>query len=41
MDKFKIINCGDNFVVVNLKGDYIHHTHLKKFNTCIFIDNIF
>ena len=36
MDKpnhFKIIDCGDNFVVANIKGEYENHTHLKKENT--------
>lgn len=37
MDKkvdFKIIGENGNFMVINTKGDYEHHTHLKSYNTC-------
>ena len=34
-EHFKILDCGiDGFMVINTKGTYEHHTHLKHYNTC-------
>lgn len=37
MDKnsdFKIIGENGNYILINLKGGYENHTHLKKLSTC-------
>lgn len=37
MDKkihFKIIGSSGNYVVINTKGNYENHTHLRNYNTC-------
>lgn len=37
MDKkehFKIVGESGNYMVINTKGSYDHHTHLKSYSTC-------
>lgn len=37
MDKhsdFKIIKCGNHCVLINTKGSYSQHTHIKRYGTC-------
>ena len=33
IDKLKIINCGNYFTVINLKGEHENHAHVKKKST--------
>ena len=34
-EHFKILDCGINgFMVINTKGEYKNHTHIKSYNTC-------
>ena len=32
-DKLKILNCGNYFTVVNLRGEEENHSHVKTFDT--------
>lgn len=31
---FKIIGNNGDFIVINIRGEYENHTHLKSYNTC-------
>ena len=33
-EHFKIIGESGNYIVINTKGGYEHHTHLKNYHTC-------
>ena len=33
IDKLKIINCGNYFTVINLKGEHENHAHVKRKST--------
>ena len=33
-EHFKIIGESGNYIVINTKGSYEHHTHLKNYHTC-------
>ncbi len=33
-EHFKIIGEPGNYMVINTKGSYEHHTHLKNYHTC-------
>lgn len=33
-EHFKIIGESGNYIVINIKGSYEHHTHLKNYHTC-------
>ena len=33
VDKLKIINCGNYFTVINLKGEHENHAHVKRKST--------
>lgn len=34
VDKLKILEYRDTYVVVNENGEYKHHTHIKRYKTC-------
>lgn len=39
-EHFKIIGESGNYMVINTKGSYEHHTHLKNYHTCELLINL-